>query len=856
MVSESPLNMLSDLGVQPTLRDGLRGSNMNSEDRLGNEIEFLLREQRSKDTIDRERDLNIFRSGSAPPTVEGSLNAVGSLIRNNGTDISGISQNANTNGILSDEEIRSHPAYLSYYYSHENINPRLPPPLLSKEDWRVAQRFQAGTSALGGLGDRWKKDVLNVGESRSLFSLQPGLLAQRDEGNLVEPRTVTPRNLTRQPSAEWLERGTDGLIGLAGVGLAARRKSLADMLQEGLVWPTPVSGNLSRPVSRSAFDDVVEPMGISDPQLMQLRNGVESMEGLHSGTTAPGLVRVQSFGSSVSQSFASAVGSSLSRNATPEPQLVGRPPAPGFPPMGGRVSSAEKKVTGSNAFHNISSSMVDTADIAATLSGLSMSKNRLYDEDSHAQSQLKQEFNNQSNFPCDMPNGHSQGLQHPHVDKPEAETLTIPTIYKDLAKKNATLTDLNVSKMNLDGQMNFPKRASSSAGLYTKVPSLGSAGFEGPNVHYQNTDLPRTDFVGYMTHGHSINQRLNSALNDHLDTGSIEGQNLSRSGNQVGSGLQVPVMDPLYLQYLQRNSDYAAQAAATLRDPSLGRNYLSSSHAEFLGFQKAYLEALLVQQKQQYGMPFLGKSGTLNHGYYGTPAFGLGMPYPGSPMGSPIRQNERVSRFPSMTRSSMGGSVGSWHSENDGNMEESFASSLLEEFKNNKTRCFELSEIVDHAVEFSVDQYGSRFIQQKLETATVEEKNKIFPEIIPHAHTLMTDVFGNYVIQKFFEHGTESQRKELASQLTGHVLPLSLQMYGCRVIQKALEVVDVDQQTQMVSELDGSVMKCVRDQNGNHVIQKCIECVPQDRIQFIISAFYGQVVALSTHPYGCRVIQC
>jgi pumilio RNA-binding family len=48
----------------------------------------------------------------------------------------------------------------------------------------------------------------------------------------------------------------------------------------------------------------------------------------------------------------------------------------------------------------------------------------------------------------------------------------------------------------------------------------------------------------------------------------------------------------------------------------------------------------------------------------------------------------------------------------------------------------------------STDQYGSRFIQQKLETASVEEKNKIFPEIIPHARTLMTDVFGNYVIQK------------------------------------------------------------------------------------------------------------
>ena len=59
----------------------------------------------------------------------------------------------------------------------------------------------------------------------------------------------------------------------------------------------------------------------------------------------------------------------------------------------------------------------------------------------------------------------------------------------------------------------------------------------------------------------------------------------------------------------------------------------------------------------------------------------------------------------------------------------------------------------------------------------------------------------------------------------------------------------------MVQELDGHVMRCVRDQNGNHVIQKCIECVPEDAIHFILSTFFDQVVTLSTHPYGCRVIQ-
>ncbi|KAJ3285843.1 mRNA binding protein puf3 [Borealophlyctis nickersoniae] len=182
-------------------------------------------------------------------------------------------------------------------------------------------------------------------------------------------------------------------------------------------------------------------------------------------------------------------------------------------------------------------------------------------------------------------------------------------------------------------------------------------------------------------------------------------------------------------------------------------------------------------------------------------------------------------------------------------------SALLEEFRNNKNKKYELRDIVGNIVEFSGDQHGSRFIQQKLETANSEEKQMVFDEILPNALQLMTDVFGNYVIQKFFEHGNQIQKQILAKQMEGHVLSLSLQMYGCRVVQKALEHVLTDQQAVLVKELDGNVLKCVKDQNGNHVIQKAIERVPAEHIKFIIDAFHGQVYALATHPYGCRVIQ-
>ncbi|KAH0621950.1 hypothetical protein JD844_023723, partial [Phrynosoma platyrhinos] len=182
-------------------------------------------------------------------------------------------------------------------------------------------------------------------------------------------------------------------------------------------------------------------------------------------------------------------------------------------------------------------------------------------------------------------------------------------------------------------------------------------------------------------------------------------------------------------------------------------------------------------------------------------------------------------------------------------------SRLLEDFRNNRFPNLQLRDLVGHIVEFSRDQHGSRFIQQKLERATPAERQMVFSEILQAAYQLMTDVFGNYVIQKFFEFGSIDQKLALATRIRGHVLPLALQMYGCRVIQKALESISPDQQNEMVKELDGHVLKCVKDQNGNHVVQKCIECVQPQSLQFIIDAFKGQVFVLSTHPYGCRVIQ-
>ncbi|KAJ8893098.1 hypothetical protein PR048_005681 [Dryococelus australis] len=85
--------------------------------------------------------------------------------------------------------------------------------------------------------------------------------------------------------------------------------------------------------------------------------------------------------------------------------------------------------------------------------------------------------------------------------------------------------------------------------------------------------------------------------------------------------------------------------------------------------------------------------------------------------------------------------------------------------RNNRFPSLQLRDLANHIVEFSQDQHGSRFIQQKLERANATEKQMVFQEILSAAYNLMTDVFGNYVIQKFFEFGSHEQKSTLAQKV-------------------------------------------------------------------------------------------
>jgi hypothetical protein len=162
--------------------------------------------------------------------------------------------------------------------------------------------------------------------------------------------------------------------------------------------------------------------------------------------------------------------------------------------------------------------------------------------------------------------------------------------------------------------------------------------------------------------------------------------------------------------------------------------------------QQLLLQQQMQQQHQQQQQQQRGQSG------FGVPAGNVNANHPTRDLSSHSvpTQNAGVSH-------SSGSSSSSSHQQayNGGpqDLALNMRSVLLEEFRNAKNKKYELKDIAEHIVEFSGDQHGSRFIQQKLETANSEEKQMVFEEVLPNALQLMTDVFGNYVLQKFFEHG-------------------------------------------------------------------------------------------------------
>ncbi|KAG6485447.1 hypothetical protein ZIOFF_053985 [Zingiber officinale] len=845
MATESPLRFVGNSGAGSWLlckdTPGIASTSTLSE-----ELGLLLKGQKYNGT---KSNTGLSRSGSAPPSMEGS--SVTFDILQTLTDRFDVNLDSLQN-CKSEEELRAHPGYLAYYCKNVNLNPRLPSPLISRENRHLMQQ-------IGSIGNNEKLISFND-NSNSIFSVSQHALSTHNE----EPED------DRSPRMSPLQR---------------RHMNPIDLVEEDLFeTQCPVYNNHSQHPNHSKTERAVSQDSLSHPlhnSSTDLANPEKIIPRI--GTDGCTYLDLQSGGLLLNDDLGT---------------------------MPGHLASIEKSVNLQSSQYESSNRSTTLGDGVSTTGGICSDPGDIENE----VRKLKLSAHNLKNHQlCQNPqqvgmpsrgsSSHSLGNESQIIAEgiSHSQGMGFSLSHGHPGQPKLTSADMQSSLQS----------ASFAPSLY-----ITGSGFGTPYYHnFQFPGLPPQFSINGCTLNPSVvPQLINVYPHPHssipVPFDNPVGSNFtaraseSPSGGGIVSGVdmhyknyeQLTVQphfpDPLYVPFCQHPSVDAFQTPGQY-DPmictvgAIGIIPGNCDAQKISGYPPHLIDHRPQIPRISASTPDSTKGIPFSPSYYGSPAsidvmqlpssplashVFIGSQLPSSPLASPVfigspvagagfsgRKNENI-KFPFGSEKNT--TASGWKSQRGCEKVDDPLHSFLEELKSNKARRYELSDISGRIVEFRQvlflafsDQHGSRFIQQKLENCSIQDKASVFKEILPHASSLMTDVFGNYVIQKFFEHGTPEQRNELAYKLVCNVLPLSLQMYGCRVIQKALEVIELDLKTQLVQELDGHVMKCVRDQNGNHVIQKCIECVPTEKITFIISAFHGQVATLSTHPYGCRVIQ-
>jgi hypothetical protein len=92
--------------------------------------------------------------------------------------------------------------------------------------------------------------------------------------------------------------------------------------------------------------------------------------------------------------------------------------------------------------------------------------------------------------------------------------------------------------------------------------------------------------------------------------------------------------------------------------------------------------------------------------------------------------------------------------------------------------------------------------------------------------------------------------------LKGRVFELSVNSLGCRIIQQLLEIASPsDRMTLVHPEMTYRVVELTTDVNGNHVMQKTVDVLTSMDCGFVIEQLMTDIRRVSSHCYGCRVVQ-
>ena len=153
------------------------------------------------------------------------------------------------------------------------------------------------------------------------------------------------------------------------------------------------------------------------------------------------------------------------------------------------------------------------------------------------------------------------------------------------------------------------------------------------------------------------------------------------------------------------------------------------------------------------------------------------------------------------------------------------------------------------------DQLSCKYLQEKLETDTLNAFKYFYPAIIPHLSILIKDSFANYFIQKLYCYLNEEQIEFILNTLQPEFLEICSDSHGTRAIQAIMNFLLTPKLRMLFFDIIKPIfISLINELNGTHVINRFIDFCPEFSNN-INSIIMDNCINLATHKRGCFFLQ-
>ena len=153
------------------------------------------------------------------------------------------------------------------------------------------------------------------------------------------------------------------------------------------------------------------------------------------------------------------------------------------------------------------------------------------------------------------------------------------------------------------------------------------------------------------------------------------------------------------------------------------------------------------------------------------------------------------------------------------------------------------------------DQFGCKFLQDKLEKDKYIAFSYFFPALVPNINELIKDTFANYFIQKMLFYLNEAQMEYILKILEPNFLDICIDSRGTRVVQSIMDLLLTEKLRKLFFDIIKPIfISLINEFISTHIIYKFINLFPEF-LEETNNIIINNIIKIATHKRGCIFLQ-